>query len=417
MSVVFGPDEAWREMRLHMDWSERLSLVFLFADSASALQPIRQWTDDAWQWRTAPVRRIAPDQAATATLQVMQGLQAHFDAMRNTRAPVWVELLAQSSADQNWDAARAQTLARLNEAREWLTSSFKRPLVLCLPRASLAEVGHVAPDLWHVRSFVAVVQVPLTPALAFEVSTTTVDSIQAHAALQLQPLRDAVVEAKAHYERQPSTAGLRQWWDAQDDLCAALLDCGALTEALAASTTGIELARRLRKEVGDGPQVLRDLSVSLDKVGKAESAAGRGEAALAAYRESLEICRELRRALGDGPQVLRDLSVSLNKVGDAESAAGRGEAALTAYRESLEIRRQLRQALGDGPQVLDDLAGSLERIAALHEVPNLERQQAIEEALELRRRLRSALPEVGRHADRLRVAEQIAASLPASVPG
>ena len=34
-----------------------------------------------------------------------------------------------------------------------------------------------------------------------------------------------------------------------------------------------------------------------------------------AYRESLDLCRQLRTALGDSPQVLRDLSVSLNKLG------------------------------------------------------------------------------------------------------
>jgi tetratricopeptide (TPR) repeat protein len=137
--------------------------------------------------------------------------------------------------------------------------------------------------------------------------------------------------------------------------------------------------------------VLRDLSVSLNKVGDVESEAGRGEVALVAYRESLEIRRQLRVALGDGPQVLRDLSVSLERVGDAESEAGRGEAALAAYRESLEIRRQLRVALGDGPQVLDDLAVSLERCGSSPACPLPERQALLAEAVALRQRLVTAL--------------------------
>ena len=59
-------------------------------------------------------------------------------------------------------------------------------------------------------------------------------------------------------------------------------------------------------------------------------------AARAAYRESLELRRQLLSALGDAPQALRDLSVSLNKVGDVERDLGDLEAARAAYRESLE---------------------------------------------------------------------------------
>ena len=45
-------------------------------------------------------------------------------------------------------------------------------------------------------------------------------------------------------------------------------------------------------------------------------ALGNLQEAEAAYRESLEISRTLRDRVGDTPEILRDLSVSLNKVGD-----------------------------------------------------------------------------------------------------
>jgi hypothetical protein len=84
--------------------------------------------------------------------------------------------------------------------------------------------------------------------------------------------------------------------------------------------------------------------------------------------------------------------VSLNKLGDAESEAGRGEAALSAYRESLEIRRVLREQLGDGPQVLDDLATSLERCGAIGLTPLAQRRTFLAEAVALREQLRAAIP-------------------------
>jgi tetratricopeptide (TPR) repeat protein len=177
------------------------------------------------------------------------------------------------------------------------------------------------------------------------------------------------------------------------------------------------LCRQLRQALGDSPQVLRDLSVSLDSVGGAESQAGHGEAALAAYRESLGLGRQLQQALGDSPQVLRDLSVSLEKLGDGERQAGRGEAALAAYRESLALRRQLQQALGDSPQVLDDLATGLERIATSKVADMPERQSATSEVLTLRQHLMAAHPGSAWHTQRLVTAQRIASQpAPGAVP-
>ena len=120
----------------------------------------------------------------------------------------------------------------------------------------------------------------------------------------------------------------------------------------------------------------------------------------------------MRVALGDSPQVLRDLSVSLDTVGNAESQAGRDDAALTVYRESLALRRQLRVALGDSPQVLDDLAVSLERTAGIAVLPAKDRRKAIGEAIALRQQLVAAFPDAARWQQRLEVARRLAAVLP-----
>ena len=126
------------------------------------------------------------------------------------------------------------------------------------------------------------------------------------------------------------------------------------------SHRALDFARRIRR--------LRIAALERARsVGLAEQCRpGRGrlgnlEAARTAYRESLELRRQLRATLGDTPQALRDLSISLDNVGQVEGDLGNLEAARTAYRESLELRRHLRAALGDTPQALRDLSVSLEQ--------------------------------------------------------
>jgi hypothetical protein len=83
---------------------------------------------------------------------------------------------------------------------------------------------------------------------------------------------------------------------------------------------------RIKSTLGQGshsdphqPQSLRDLSVSLDRLGQSEMARGRLDAASNAYSESLSI----RRGLSDPhqPHSLRDLSLSLEPETAAESCA------------------------------------------------------------------------------------------------
>ena len=107
--------------------------------------------------------------------------------------------------------------------------------------------------------------------------------------------------------------------------------------------------------------------------------------------------------------MLRDLSISLIKLGDAQLAAHQVEQALEAYQESLGLRRQLREVLGDSPQVLDDLAVSLERLAGVEP----DRQQRVvwqDEALAWRQRLVDGCPDPlaqSRYRQRLELARRL----------
>ena len=100
--------------------------------------------------------------------------------------------------------------------------------------------------------------------------------------------------------------------------------------------------------------MLRDLSISLNNVGAAEAQAGRGEAALAAYRESLALRRQLREALGESPQVLDDLAVSLERMAVADDADMVTRQA--AASEAVAIRERLVAAMPDSPWHAERLA-------------------------------------------------------------
>ena len=83
----------------------------------------------------------------------------------------------------------------------------------------------------------------------------------------------------------------------------------------------------------------------------------------AAYRESLEVRRGLEELLGT-PEARRDLSVSLDNVGRVAEVRGEWGVAEAAYRESLEVRRELEHLLGT-PQARQDVSTSEENLKRL----------------------------------------------------
>lgn len=77
--------------------------------------------------------------------------------------------------------------------------------------------------------------------------------------------------------------------------------------------------------------------------------AGNFPAAMEAYRESLELSRQLRVSLGDTPQTLRDLSISLKALSDLEAETGNLAAAEAARLERQELLTQLERVSTEPP--------------------------------------------------------------------
>ncbi len=353
--------------------------------------------------------------------------------------PLWVEL-RRGSDSEGWPRARRQALQRLNERRFLLERDVARPMILILPREEQRRVYVEAPDLWAVRSLTAELPTPAPPQtqvphFAREIPLA-LDSPPGQAELEwarlLQraedpaaiDLRDgfaafasamergdlavarAIANQTLHIARQQSAAvggpsearneASRNLSISLNNLGQVERDLGNPEAARAIYRESLDLCRRLREAVGDTPQALRDLSVSLEQVSGSSSAISaiwRPPAPPGARAWTSR--RRLREAVGDTPQALRDLSISLDNVGEVERDLGNLEAARTAYRESLESRRRLREAVGDTPQALRDLSISLDYVGEVErDLGDLEAARGIwRESLEIARRLSATFPD------------------------
>ncbi len=150
------------------------------------------------------------------------------------------------------------------------------------------------------------------------------------------------------------------WLDTAGSMAHARKDLAA---ALAFYNEVEVIARKRWTSGGDAPKTLRDLSVSLERVGDIRGENGDLAAATAAYEESLTLRRRLRELRGDTPEALRDLTVSLHRVGNIRRNSGDLAAAAAAYEESLTLCRRLRELRGDIPHALRDLTISLNLVS------------------------------------------------------
>ena len=124
--------------------------------------------------------------------------------------------------------------------------------------------------------------------------------------------------------------------------------------------------------------------------------AGRPGDAEHVARSALSLAR--RRAMAKpGGSSERDLSVSLNNLGRVAQAQGDWTQAEAVYRESLALRRQLVERLGGTPESLDDLAVLLVNVSATPPGDSAARAEAVD----IYRRLCTRFPDTVRYAQRL----------------
>lgn len=155
-----------------------------------------------------------------------------------------------------------------------------------------------------------------------------------------------------------------------------------------------DIFRKLSKSNPTDKRAQHDLSVGLEREGRALEAQGNLDGALAAYRESLGIARTL--AAGDPANAgwQRDVSASLNHVGYVLELRGDLDGALAADREGLDITRALSAEKPDNVERKRNVAVSLNRIGDVSKSRGdlASALAAFQEALDIVRTLSAADP-------------------------
>ncbi len=288
----------------HLEWGEGFVLVFLFADHPVPVRFMRQRFETSLHMSKLLLRVLTPESP-----EELVGLTDEILTTRSDSGPLWVELWRQGE-ELTWRRARSALLYRLNERRSILERYVRLPLVLVLPIAERGGVYALAPDLWAVRSFTAQLPGPIHvhPNIVITPENKPKPSLVSGPSATEQEWARLLKKSKA-----PANLSLWDGFAAFDSA----MDRGSLVDAHRIATETLNLGRgrvkptldrSINPSLGDTPQALRDLSISLNNVGKVEADLGNLEPARAAYRESLVLSRQLRQAFPDHAQLVRDLA-------------------------------------------------------------------------------------------------------------
>ena len=143
---------------------------------------------------------------------------------------------------------------------------------------------------------------------------------------------------------------------------------GSLARALDFTSRVLTAKEKLLATDHDNPDLTRDVSVSLDRLGDflaRRGMPGDAEKVLGHYERSLEIRERLQVANPESAQAARDVSVSLNLLGAflaRRGMPGDAEKVLGHYERSLEINERLQVANPESAQAARDVSASLNNL-------------------------------------------------------
>ncbi|NBC13351.1 MAG: hypothetical protein GVY09_08405 [Gammaproteobacteria bacterium] len=313
-------EAAWLRLKLHLEWLDGFDLIFLFSAHAAVVRVLRERLAAAYRARVTGLEVPTPQTPDELMERILPWLLKPPRYQQALNAPVWLDLTRApaGTAAPDWQRARLDFLARLNERREPLRRALARPLILVLPLAEKAQIKALVPDLWAIRRFsldlghwLAQGGAERSPAhppekpIPFALSDTEQSQVEEWRRLRGKQTDDrgALVAAARAYDA--------LWRRAQVDTAAEV----ALWMA--------ESARRILERVGETPEALRDLSVSLSKVGDTDRALGAFEQARAVFTEGLEIAERLAAAMPDHadyrhlPELFRRRPAELDNAAEA----------------------------------------------------------------------------------------------------
>ncbi|MBN1980687.1 MAG: tetratricopeptide repeat protein, partial [Chitinivibrionales bacterium] len=274
-------EEEWLRLKRYLEFSDGFALYFIFTAHPAIIETFRDRLATIYRARITKLHEPAIDRPEQLSTEVLPRLLSPRIHKKAVAAPCWLDL--SGHLEPEWAEARLNFLSRLNEQREPLRKALNLPLVLILPEQEREKIRTLVPDLWAIRDMT------LTTGNWFTESISPISFDETYAqmkipVLDLQPDEESIVEEwhrlqkMDDHEQDKLQAGWRafdvfsqiqQWTDAED-----------------VAQKCLEISRRILERVGETPETLRDLSVSLDNVGRAASSQGDYAESKRLYSES-----------------------------------------------------------------------------------------------------------------------------------
>lgn len=146
----------------------------------------------------------------------------------------------------------------------------------------------------------------------------------------------------------------------------ALLQVGDSRGALQHAESACRLAQKQADEASEHANTLRDISVSLERLGDIHFALGRLDLALAAFEQAKTIAEHLATSDPNNFSWQRYLSVFLARIGDVHVSQGRLEVALTTFEQAKAIHERLAASYPHNSIGQRDLSISLIKLSDIH---------------------------------------------------
>ena len=390
--IILDPaaETEWQMLRRQIEFAPGFWLGFIFCPSPRPVVALRQRVEQVYRLQTSRVRLVRP----TAPEELRGILPRLLEPESVEAGCIWVEsvyLDASTFTEEEpgpWALAWDWTLMRTNEHREVLRRRLNGGLMYAVPPEWKPRARNAAPDLWSIRSLVLDLPastgglrdtgrrdvVERESAVSDFLPNTTIDvdfalaearriegkskyDPRSHARVLLRAVEGLLARDRTGEAAETAHRALSISRDAPDPgrlLAEALVWSGQAEQAdgdVAAAESHLDEAVRRWKSIlerdGESAQALRELSVSLERLGDVRCESGGLAAATAAFEESLALRRRLLEAYGESAQALRDLSVSLGRLGDVRCESGDLAAATAVFEELAALNLRLRDTTGE----------------------------------------------------------------------
>ncbi|HIP39042.1 MAG TPA: hypothetical protein EYG88_06640, partial [Desulfocapsa sulfexigens] len=274
-------EREWLRLKQHLEWSDHFALGFIFTAHPGVITVFRQRLAGIYHARITRLHIPIPEKPSQLLDELLPNLLHPTVHQQCLQGPFWLDLSKKSGAD--WASARLSFLIRLNEQREPLRRVLKRPLILILPLSERSSIREVVPDLWAIRDFSITTGDWLA---APDESFTTPEKLPSSSF----PISDYNASLIHEWERlMKKNAAGHTFIPAAHRACMAALHTAQYELAAKIAASMQKTAENIIENIGETPEALRDLSVSLDNVGNTAKAMGQWDKAQLSFEESLNI--------------------------------------------------------------------------------------------------------------------------------